>query len=73
MNKRRIFAIIGLVFAFTGLVCFGVSIFCRTENNIVVNLGLASTFIAFIFVFILNRKSKPQEETDQNPDQNPEQ
>ena len=73
MNKRRIFAIIGLVFAFTGLVCFGVSIFCRTENNIVVNLGLASTFIAFIFVFILNRKSKPQEETEQNPDQNSDQ
>ncbi len=65
MNKRRIFAIIGLVFAFTGLVCFGVSIFCRTENNIILNLGLASTFIAFIFVFILNRK-RPEEKPEQD-------
>ena len=65
MNKRRIFAIIGLVFAFTGLVCFGVSIFCRTENNTLLNLGLACTFIAFIFSFVLQRKCQQQGDTDE--------
>ena len=68
MNKRRIFAIIGLVFAFTGILLMGVSIFFQTADHSLLHTGLACTFIAFIFTFILNRKS-PQAENEESKDQ----
>ena len=64
MSKRRIFAIIGLVFAFTGILLMIVSIFCRAADQSLLHTGLACTFIAFIFTFILNRKTPQAEEND---------
>ena len=65
MSKRRIFAIIGLVFAFTGILLMIVSIFCQAADPSLLHTGLACTFIAFIFTFILNRKTPQAEENDQ--------
>ena len=70
MNKRRIFAIVGLVFALMGVLLMVASIFWQTTDHALLQTGLACTFIAFIFTFILNRKSpQPEKHTDKQPSQ----